>query len=80
MLSNCIIVGECIITKEGFEGVYLGAHLRGNVKYYIASILVIIVEAIVGSILFWKLLMPDLKLSDFFALTEHGVNVAWNIC
>lgn len=65
-----------IITKEGFENAYLGIHLKGNMKYYATSILVKIAEAITAGFLFWKILMPDLKLSDFYAPSEYSVNVA----
>lgn len=65
-----------IITKEGFENAYLGIHLKGNIKYYAASILVKIAEAITAGFLFWKILMPHLKLSDFYAPSEYSVNVA----
>lgn len=56
-----------LITKEGFKDCRLGLNLsKKNVKYYVAAVVVKLVEATAAAFLVCALFMRDVPLSDLF--------------
>lgn len=55
-----------IITKEGFRNTYLALTAKGNMRYYIASVAVKLLEATVTMFLIWGILMKGTSFSDAF--------------
>ena len=64
-----------LFTKEGFKNTYLGFQLKGNVRYYIASVVVKLVEAIVVIFLIWGILMKGITFGDAFTMTDWQLRV-----
>lgn len=59
-----------LFTKEGFKNTYLGFQLKGNVRYYVASVVVKLAEATVVMFLIWGILMKDISFGDAFTMTD----------
>lgn len=59
-----------LLTKEGFQKTYLGLTLKGNARYYIASVVVKLVEATVVMFLIWGILMKDISFGDAFTMED----------
>ncbi len=59
-----------LVTKEGFKNSYLGLNFKGNVKYYIASVAVKLLEVLVFVVLVWRIFAVDLSFSEAFASDE----------
>lgn len=55
-----------ILTKEGFQNTYLALNIKGNMRYYIASVAVKLLESILVMFLFWGIFMKELSFSDAF--------------
>lgn len=56
-----------LVTKEGFKNSYLGLNFKGNAKYYIASVVVKLVEVLIFAVLAWLIFAGDLSFSEAFA-------------
>lgn len=61
-----------LITKEGFDDLYMQLNIKGNVRYYVASILVKLVEALVYIFLLWRVFIPEFKFTDIFCGNKSG--------
>ncbi|MBO5266684.1 MAG: CPBP family intramembrane metalloprotease [Ruminiclostridium sp.] len=59
-----------LITKEGFKNSYLGLNFKGNEKYYVASVIVKLLEVFAFVILVWLCFAKDLHFSEIFASDE----------
>lgn len=59
-----------LITKEGFADSYLGVNLKGNGKWYLASIWVKLAESVIGALLIWRLKAGNLSFAEAFPLDE----------
>jgi len=55
-----------LFTKEGFKNTYLGLHINGNVCYYIASIVIKLIEVLILMFLIYKTFMRGLTLTEAF--------------
>ena len=64
-----------LFTKEGFKNTYLGFQLKGNVRYYVASVVVKLAEATVVMFLIWGILMKGISLGDAFPMTDWQLQV-----
>ena len=62
-----------LVTKEGFKNSYLGLNFKGNAKYYIASVAVKLVEAVIGSIFLWQVFAGDLSFSEAFSFDRMNI-------
>ncbi len=65
-----------LVTKEGFKNSYLGLNFKGNAKYYIASVVVKVVEVIIFAVLAWRIFAGDLSFSEAFASDEGITRVS----
>ncbi len=65
-----------LITKEGFANSYLAANVKGNVRYYIASVAVKLAENAVSVLLICLILLNNLKLSEIFSSKNISQNIA----
>lgn len=54
------------ITKEGMDNSYLALHLKGNMKYYVASVGIKMLEAVTGLFLVWKIFFGDIPLGEMY--------------
>lgn len=61
-----------IVTKEGFKNSYLGLNFKGNAKYYIASVVIKVIEAVIGALFLWRTLAGDLSFSEAFTFDRIG--------
>ena len=59
-----------LVTGEGFFDTYLGVHLKGNGKWYLASIWVKLAESVVSALLIWRLCAGELSFREAFPLEE----------
>ena len=59
-----------LVTGEGFFDTYLGVHLKGNGKWYLASIWVKLAESVVSALLIWRLCSGELSFREAFPLEE----------
>lgn len=59
-----------LVTGEGFSDTYLGVHLKGNGKWYLASIWVKLAESVVSALLIWRLYAGELSLREAFPLED----------
>lgn len=59
-----------LFTGEGFKNTYLGLHFKGNVRYYIASVGVKLLESTVAMFLIWAVIMKGVSFSDTFLTGE----------
>ena len=64
-----------LLTKEGFQNTYLGLTLKGNARYYIASVAVKLVEATVVLFLIWGVLLKDLSFGDAFTMADWQLRI-----
>ncbi len=64
------------ITKEGMENSFLALNLRGNGKYYLASVGVKLLEAVFGMFLVWKLFFGDVPLTEMFPGEDMSTKLA----
>jgi len=55
-----------VFTKEGFKNTYLGLNLKGNIRYYIASVVVKLVEATFVMFLMWTIWLKAFSFSEVF--------------
>ncbi len=55
-----------IVTKEGFKNSYLGLNFKGNAKYYVASVVIKVIEAVIGALFLWRTLAGDLSFGEAF--------------
>lgn len=56
-----------VMTKEGFGNTYLALHIKGNVKYYVAAIVVKPVEAILEMLLLCRVFLPEYSFRELFS-------------
>lgn len=60
-----------LITKEGWKNTYLGyTAKKGNLKYYVFSVLYKPVEALIIVFVIWKVFLGDMSFSEVFNLEE----------
>lgn len=59
-----------LLTGEGFEDTYLGLNIRGNGKWYLASVWVKLAESVIGALLIWRLCAGDLSFREAFPMEE----------
>ena len=64
-----------LITKEGFSDSYLGLNCKGNLRYYLAAVLVKPAEALIAMLLICAVLLK-LPLADAFSDEQIGQKVA----
>ena len=55
-----------LLTREGFKNTYLGLNFKGNARYYIASVVVKLLEATLEMFLLWGIFMKGISFSDAF--------------
>jgi len=63
-----------LITKEGFSDSYLGLNCKGNLRYYLAAVLVKPAEALIAMLLICAVLLK-LPLADAFSDEQIGQKV-----
>lgn len=59
-----------LLTKEGFRNTYLAANVRGNVRWYVAAVVVKLAEAVLCCILVWLLYGDGMSFSEAFHFGE----------
>ena len=59
-----------LVTKEGFSNTYLGVHLKGNGKWYLASVWVKLAESVISALLIWQVYAGELSFREAFPLEE----------
>lgn len=64
-----------LVTKEGFKNACLCLNFKGNVKYYIASVAVKLLEVLLFVVLVWKIFAGDLSFSEAFASDERVARI-----
>lgn len=64
-----------LFTKEGFKNTYLGLNFKGNVRYYLASIFVKLLEVSVLMPLIWGIFMKGLTLSEAFPMEDMQLKI-----
>lgn len=55
-----------LFTKEGFKNTYLGWTFKGNARYYVASVIVKLLEATLIMFLMWGIFMKGVSFGDAF--------------
>lgn len=55
------------ITKEGMKNSYLALHMEGNGKYYLAAVVVKLLEAVIGVFIIWKVFFGDVPFGEMFS-------------
>jgi len=65
-----------LITKEGMENSLLGLNIKGNGRYYAASVLAVIAELLLGGILFYVIFMNGVSLAEAFPPEALGDKAA----
>lgn len=64
------------ITKEGMTDSYLAINFKGNGKYYIASVGVKVLEAVLGMFLVWKVFFGDVSLAEMYPGEDISLKLA----
>lgn len=64
-----------LFTKEGFKNTYLGLNLKGNARYYIASVAVKLIEVDILMLLIWGIFMKGLPLSEAFPMEDMQLKI-----
>ncbi len=64
-----------LFTKEGFQNTYLGLNMKGNIRYYVASIFVKLLEVSVLMLLIWGIFMKGLTLSEAFPMENMQMKI-----
>lgn len=59
-----------IVTKEGFRNTYLAANVKGNVRWYVASVAVKLAEAVLCCLLVWLVYGDGMSFSEAFHFGE----------
>ncbi|MBQ9843166.1 MAG: CPBP family intramembrane metalloprotease [Oscillospiraceae bacterium] len=59
-----------LVTGEGFRNTYLGVNIRGNGKWYLASVWVKLAESAIGALLIWRLFAGELSFREAFPLDD----------
>ena len=55
-----------LITQEGFGDSYLALNIKGNVRYYVAAVIVKPIEAFLEMFLFCKVFLPEFSFRELF--------------
>lgn len=55
------------ITKEGMADSYLALNLKGNGKWYLASVAVKLLEAVIGVFVVWRVFFGDVSFATMFS-------------
>lgn len=61
-----------LLTKEGFANTYLWLNLKGNGKYYLAPIWVVLASSILSGALFWLVETPEFGFFDVYHVDSYG--------
>ncbi len=64
-----------LVTKEGFRNTYLAANLKGNVKWYIASVVVKLIEAVLCGVMIWLIYGNGMSFSEAFSFDEPALKI-----
>lgn len=59
-----------LVTKEGFKDTYLALNVKGNIRWYVASIVVKLIEAALCCVLAWKLYGDGMSFSEAFTCED----------
>lgn len=59
-----------LVTGEGFRNTYLGVNIRGNGKWYLASVWVKLAESAISALLIWRLFAGELSFREAFPLDD----------
>ena len=62
-----------VVTNEEFKGLMLFPNIKGNVKYYVASVGVKLLESVVLLVLFWLIFLDG---ENVFDIGEGGTGIA----
>lgn len=65
-----------LITKEGFKNSYLGLHLEGNMKYYLASMFIIQLGMVLTVFLIYVTMFRQVPFGEFFSGEDMGQKIA----
>ena len=65
-----------MITKEGFGNHYLELNMKGNVRYYVAAIIVKPIEAFLEMFLFCKVFLPEYSFRELFPGGNKSIMIA----
>ena len=64
-----------LVTKEGFRNTYLATNLKGNVKWYIASVVVKLIEAVLCVVMIWLIYGNGMSFSEAFSFDEPTLKI-----
>lgn len=64
-----------LFTKESFKNTYLGLYFKGNARYYVASVVVKIMESTIVMFLIWGIFMKGISLGDAFPMTNWQLQI-----
>ena len=53
-----------LLTKEGFQNTYLSINIKGNAKWYLSSVWVMLLESMLVALLLWKLFAGHLTITE----------------
>ncbi len=62
-----------LVTKEGFRNTYLAANVRGNVKWYVASVAVKLAESVLCAVLICLVYADGRSFSEIFTVEDHAL-------
>lgn len=65
-----------LITKEGFKNSYLGLHLEGNIRYYLASMFIIPLGMVFTVFLIYVTMFRQVPFGEFFSGEDMGQKIA----
>lgn len=65
-----------VITKEGFGNMYLALNFKGNVKYYLASVWVKLIEGVVCLIVIPMVFINGISFAEIFATQDMSARLA----
>ncbi len=65
-----------LFTKEGFKNTYLRPNLKGNIRYYLASIIVRLIAAFIIMFLIWAIFVDGISFRITFLLGDWQVKIS----
>lgn len=75
-LPAAAVIITRLVTKEGFSNSYLGLNLKGNLRYYLVSVLLKPIEAVLGVWLLCLVFFRGQGFGEIFAAERFSGNLA----
>lgn len=75
MIPSVAVMITRLITKEGFKDSYLALNFKGNAHWYIAAVVVKLVEGVIVTLIIWAMFSDGLSFSEAFSFDDMPTKI-----